>query len=157
MIVLTRILSFILRQLCQDLSQSLYITIKIHIIYTIHVYISYIIHTCFVATKMNAGANFHFTTIWNWFNLGFTSVRKKTEFFDKSSKTIDILPVFFEPKWRPNYCTSDLVHYTTTTTFHSPQGSSWAKRSESWRRRWKGADPNGQVESCGPGRLGAHG
>ena len=27
--------------------------------------------------------------------LGFTSVRKKTEFLDKFSKTIDILPVFF--------------------------------------------------------------
>ena len=30
---------------------------------------------------------------------GFTSDRKKTEFFDKTSKIIDILPVFFEPKW----------------------------------------------------------
>ena len=32
---------------------------------------------------------------------GFTSVRKKTEIFEKSSNTIDILPVFFEPKWGP--------------------------------------------------------
>ena len=30
---------------------------------------------------------------------GFTSVRKKTEFLDKSSKAIDIYPSFFEPKW----------------------------------------------------------
>ena len=32
---------------------------------------------------------------------GFTSVQKKTEYFDKSSKTIDISPDFFEPKWSP--------------------------------------------------------
>ena len=30
---------------------------------------------------------------------GFTLVKKKTEFLDKSSKTIDTLPVLFEPKW----------------------------------------------------------
>ena len=29
-----------------------------------------------------------------------TSVRKKTEFLDKFPITVDILPVFFEPKWR---------------------------------------------------------
>ena len=34
--------------------------------------------------------------------LGFTSIRKKTEFLDRSSKTIDSLPVFFEPKWSLN-------------------------------------------------------
>ena len=28
---------------------------------------------------------------------------KKTEFLDKSSKTIDTWPVFFEPKWSPTY------------------------------------------------------
>ena len=25
------------------------------------------------------------------------------DFLDKSSKTIDILPIFFEPKWSPHY------------------------------------------------------
>ena len=30
---------------------------------------------------------------------GFTSLRKKTEILDNSPKIIDILPVFFEPKW----------------------------------------------------------
>ena len=30
-------------------------------------------------------------------------LRKKTEFFDKSSKTIDILLVFFKPKWNPSH------------------------------------------------------
>ena len=30
---------------------------------------------------------------------GFTSFQTKTEIFDKSSKTIDILPIFFELKW----------------------------------------------------------
>ena len=32
-------------------------------------------------------------------DLGFTSIQKKTAFLYKSSKTIDILPIFFIPKW----------------------------------------------------------
>ena len=35
------------------------------------------------------------------FSSGFTSIRKKTEFIDKSSKTIDTLLVFFISKWSP--------------------------------------------------------
>ena len=45
----------------------------------------------------------------------FTSVRKKTEFLSESSKTIDMLSVFFEPKWIPNgipiYQFSNIVFY----------------------------------------------
>ena len=33
---------------------------------------------------------------------------KKTEFLDKSSKTVDILPGFFEPKWSPSPLVSSL-------------------------------------------------
>ena len=40
--------------------------------------------------------------------LGFTSVRKKTEILDRSPKTINILQVFFEPKW--NSCWKVSTH-----------------------------------------------
>ena len=60
-------------------------------------------------------------------NLCFTSVRKKTEFLDKSSRTIDILPVFFEPKRSPR-CNCPITHSYIHPTF--PPGavgylSSW--------------------------------
>ena len=38
-----------------------------------------------------------------FYEMGFTSVQKRLNFSIKSSKTINILPVFSKPKWNPQY------------------------------------------------------
>ena len=49
-------------------------------------------------------------------NFLFTSVQQTTELLQKSSKTIDILPVFFIPKWSPNWifsmCPNPFIPYS---------------------------------------------
>ena len=45
-----------------------------------------------------------------WASLWF---EKKTEFLDNSSKIVDILPVFLEPKWNPTGDWCVLVYYVT--------------------------------------------
>ena len=61
--------------------------------------------------------------------------RKKTEFLDKSSKTIDIVPVFFEPKWSPSRVDFELfcfIHIHIFSSFTPPPPDCFHFRWRSW-------------------------
>ena len=58
-----------------------------------------------------------------WVGLHFGSKKRKNVYLDKSSINIDILSVFFEPKWSPSWAKSNC------------QGVVKAKRAQTWPSR----------------------